>query len=158
MSDPCECVFTHEAAMRRLLSLLRNSQNYCTDNECVQEFPNQDGVSGLFGGGSTMFLIMTMWMVMAIALFFFTTGFVTTFATRQTAAGQRWPRSESTTTSSAGPIEPSDKDNGENGRRQISDLTKNGFRFGRTLFFSSFFTDYCKTAFCRGYLYLRKKW
>jgi len=70
MADPCECVFSHEAAMRRLLSLLRNSQNYCTDNECVQEFPNQDGVSGLFGGGNTMFLIMTMWMVMALALFF----------------------------------------------------------------------------------------
>jgi len=71
MSDPCECVFSHEAAMRRLLSLLRNSQNYCTDNECVQDFPNQDGaVSGLFGGGSTMYLIMTMWMMMALALFF----------------------------------------------------------------------------------------
>jgi len=71
MADPCECVFSHEAAMRRLLSLLRNSQNYCTDNECVQDFPNQDGpVSGLFGGGNAMFMIMTMWMVMALALFF----------------------------------------------------------------------------------------
>ena len=24
--DPCECIFNHEMAMRRLLSLLRNSQ------------------------------------------------------------------------------------------------------------------------------------
>ena len=34
--DPCECIFSHEMAMRRLLSLLRQSQNYCTDNECIQ--------------------------------------------------------------------------------------------------------------------------
>ena len=34
--DPCECIFNHEMAMRRLLSLLRQSQSYCTDNECVQ--------------------------------------------------------------------------------------------------------------------------
>ena len=32
--DPCECIFNHEMAMRRLLSLLRQSQSYCTDNEC----------------------------------------------------------------------------------------------------------------------------
>ena len=34
--DPCECIFNHEMAMRRLLSLLRQSQSYCTDNECLQ--------------------------------------------------------------------------------------------------------------------------
>lgn len=36
--DPCECVFNHETAMRRLLSLLRNSQQgFCTDSECTTE-------------------------------------------------------------------------------------------------------------------------
>ena len=34
--DPCECIFSHEMAMRRLLSLLRQSQSHCTDNECSQ--------------------------------------------------------------------------------------------------------------------------
>ena len=34
--DPCECIFSHEMAMRRLLNLLRQSQSYCTDNECNQ--------------------------------------------------------------------------------------------------------------------------
>ena len=34
--DPCECIFNHEMAMRRLLSLLRSSQSYCNDNECFQ--------------------------------------------------------------------------------------------------------------------------
>ena len=35
--DPCECIFNHEMAMRRLLSLLRSSQAACTDNECFQD-------------------------------------------------------------------------------------------------------------------------
>jgi len=66
--DPCECVFSHEAAMRRLLSLLRNTQNYCTDTECNQELPGPQG--GLGGwGGQTMFFVMMMWMVAAVALF-----------------------------------------------------------------------------------------
>ena len=34
--DPCECIFNHEMAMRRLLSLLRQSQSYCTEEECHQ--------------------------------------------------------------------------------------------------------------------------
>lgn len=37
--DPCECAFSQEAAMRRLLSLLRQSQSYCTDTEC-ENMPN----------------------------------------------------------------------------------------------------------------------
>uniref|UniRef100_A0A914W8E1 Small integral membrane protein 14 n=1 Tax=Plectus sambesii TaxID=2011161 RepID=A0A914W8E1_9BILA len=67
--DPCECVFNHETAMRRLLSLLRNSQGYCTDAECTSEFPGPQG-DGLFGGGNTMFMVMMLWAVMALALFF----------------------------------------------------------------------------------------
>ncbi|XP_035570385.1 small integral membrane protein 14 isoform X5 [Canis lupus familiaris] len=35
--DPCECVCSHEHAMRRLINLLRQSQSYCTDTECLQE-------------------------------------------------------------------------------------------------------------------------
>ncbi|XP_045474570.1 small integral membrane protein 14 [Harmonia axyridis] len=37
--DPCECVWDHEFAMRRLLNLLRNSQTVCTDSECFDEGP-----------------------------------------------------------------------------------------------------------------------
>ncbi|XP_051168577.1 small integral membrane protein 14 [Leptopilina boulardi] len=32
--DPCECMFNHHLAMQRLLSFLRQTQGYCTDNEC----------------------------------------------------------------------------------------------------------------------------
>ncbi|CAH0556093.1 unnamed protein product [Brassicogethes aeneus] len=35
--DPCECIWGHEMAMRRLLSLLRNSQSYCTDTTCFDD-------------------------------------------------------------------------------------------------------------------------
>uniref|UniRef100_A0A2M4C4D3 Small integral membrane protein 14 n=1 Tax=Anopheles marajoara TaxID=58244 RepID=A0A2M4C4D3_9DIPT len=33
--DACECFWNHEIAMRRLLSLLRQGQSYCNDNECT---------------------------------------------------------------------------------------------------------------------------
>ncbi|CAG9834939.1 unnamed protein product [Diabrotica balteata] len=36
--DPCQIVrglWEHEMSMRRLLDVLRNSQSYCTDNECL---------------------------------------------------------------------------------------------------------------------------
>uniref|UniRef100_A0A6I8NNQ8 Small integral membrane protein 14 n=1 Tax=Ornithorhynchus anatinus TaxID=9258 RepID=A0A6I8NNQ8_ORNAN len=36
--DPCECICSHEHAMRRLINLLRQSQSYCTDTECLQEW------------------------------------------------------------------------------------------------------------------------
>jgi len=56
--------------MRRLLSLLRNSQGYCTDSECTSELPGPEGTDGIFGGAQTMFMIMMIWIVMALALFF----------------------------------------------------------------------------------------
>ncbi len=95
--DPCECIFNHEMAMRRLLSLLRGSQSYCTDNECIQVrtavvsfhhlvrivltrtkvdecvFSVQDG--GLPGpngplSGNDSFLLMAMiWAALALVLF-----------------------------------------------------------------------------------------
>ncbi|KDR20087.1 hypothetical protein L798_05482 [Zootermopsis nevadensis] len=34
---PCEWIWNHEMTMRRLLSLLRQSQAYCTDSECLDE-------------------------------------------------------------------------------------------------------------------------
>ncbi len=81
--DPCECVFNHESAMRRLLSLvrpafslssppcqssldiplvlllqLRNSQGYCTDSECVQDFPGPQGAGLLTDGTGWMMIAM----------------------------------------------------------------------------------------------------
>uniref|UniRef100_A0AAY4A4N8 Small integral membrane protein 14 n=1 Tax=Denticeps clupeoides TaxID=299321 RepID=A0AAY4A4N8_9TELE len=45
--DPCECVCSHEHAMRRLINLLRQSQSYCTDTECLQEMLELDYHCGL---------------------------------------------------------------------------------------------------------------
>ncbi|XP_017382738.1 small integral membrane protein 14 [Cebus imitator] len=50
--DPCECVCSHEHAMRRLINLLRQSQSYCTDTECLQECKyHWDRKRDDFGGG-----------------------------------------------------------------------------------------------------------
>ncbi|KAJ8281315.1 hypothetical protein GJAV_G00066110 [Gymnothorax javanicus] len=65
--DPCECICSHEHAMRRLINLLRQTQSYCTDTECLQEMP---GPSTSGGGDLTLPMIMLAWAVLAIVLFF----------------------------------------------------------------------------------------
>uniref|UniRef100_A0A7E4VZ59 Small integral membrane protein 14 n=1 Tax=Panagrellus redivivus TaxID=6233 RepID=A0A7E4VZ59_PANRE len=37
--DPCECLFNHEAMMRRLINILRQTQEECTDEECSASDP-----------------------------------------------------------------------------------------------------------------------
>jgi len=65
--DPCECIWNHEHAMQRLLNLLRNSQNYCAENECIQDLPGPNGDPS--AGGMSMMMIMLGWLVVATALF-----------------------------------------------------------------------------------------
>ncbi|XP_070684281.1 small integral membrane protein 14 [Pempheris klunzingeri] len=69
--DPCECICTHEYAMRRLINLLRQSQSYCTDTDCPQELPGPSGPVGGGGGGGDLTLPMVLmgWMVLALLLF-----------------------------------------------------------------------------------------
>ncbi|KAL4640344.1 small integral membrane protein 14 [Arapaima gigas] len=64
--DPCECICSHEHAMRRLINLLRQSQSYCTDTECLQELP---GPGASTGGDFTVPMIIVGWMVLALILF-----------------------------------------------------------------------------------------
>ncbi|XP_067844694.1 small integral membrane protein 14 [Heptranchias perlo] len=64
--DPCECICSHEHAMRRLINLLRQSQSYCTDNECLQELPGPNTSSD---GGMALSMIMMAWMIIALVLF-----------------------------------------------------------------------------------------
>ncbi|XP_022421437.1 small integral membrane protein 14 [Monodon monoceros] len=62
--DPCECVCSHEHAMRRLINLLRQSQSYCTDTECLQELPGPPSDNGI-----SITMILMAWMVIAVILF-----------------------------------------------------------------------------------------
>ncbi|XP_055919962.1 small integral membrane protein 14 [Eupeodes corollae] len=62
----CECVWTHEMAIRRLLSLIRQSQSHCTDTECI-DLPSLPSPTG---GEETSFTMMTMFMVLAVILYF----------------------------------------------------------------------------------------
>jgi hypothetical protein len=64
--DPCECIniLNHEGAMQRLMSMLRNSQAACTDNECLE---------GNTGGSDSQFALTAMmigWIIMAVVLYF----------------------------------------------------------------------------------------
>ncbi|XP_071946337.1 small integral membrane protein 14-like [Antedon mediterranea] len=61
--DPCECIWSREGAMRRLISLLRNSQTTCTENECMNlQAPEGDG-------GYSFMMLMMGWIVLAVVLF-----------------------------------------------------------------------------------------
>ncbi|XP_028300921.1 small integral membrane protein 14 [Gouania willdenowi] len=66
--DPCECICTHEYAMRRLINLLRQSQSYCTDIECPQNLPGPNGQVG-GAGDLTLPMILMGWVVVALVLF-----------------------------------------------------------------------------------------
>jgi len=70
--DPCECIFNHEMAMRRLLSLLRQSQSHCTDNECLQD-GLQDGLPGpgQGTGDNGIAMMAMMWVALAVILYLF---------------------------------------------------------------------------------------
>eukprot|EP00090_Calanus_glacialis_P009008 TRINITY_DN1733_c0_g1_i1.p2 TRINITY_DN1733_c0_g1~~TRINITY_DN1733_c0_g1_i1.p2 ORF type:complete len:107 (-),score=29.51 TRINITY_DN1733_c0_g1_i1:401-721(-) len=68
--DPCECIFNHEMAMRRLLSLLRGSQSYCTDNECLQDGLPGPGEGNAAADPGNFMMMMVGWMIMAMMMYF----------------------------------------------------------------------------------------
>ena len=41
--DMCECVWSHQAAMERLMRFLRQSQENCDDTQCYE---NEGGIAG----------------------------------------------------------------------------------------------------------------
>nr|ABR27901.1 hypothetical protein [Triatoma infestans] len=59
--DLCGAIWNHEMAMRRLLSLLRQSQHTCTDTQCFQPSNPTQGDSGL--------MLMMCWMALALVLY-----------------------------------------------------------------------------------------
>ncbi|KAK6195997.1 hypothetical protein SNE40_001308 [Patella caerulea] len=65
--DPCECIWNHETAMQRLMNLLRNSQDTCTDTQCYDSLPGETNMPG--AGFNTMMMMMIGWLVVATALF-----------------------------------------------------------------------------------------
>ncbi|XP_076043356.1 small integral membrane protein 14 [Oratosquilla oratoria] len=70
--DPCECICTYEMAMRRLITLLRQSQSYCTDTECWNELPGPSSNDG----NSDNVLLMVVCTILAFALFFLRPSFL----------------------------------------------------------------------------------
>ncbi|EGD82368.1 hypothetical protein PTSG_11955 [Salpingoeca rosetta] len=60
--DPCACI-THSALMQRLLQMLRNAQDTCTDSECFEDLQaqNNDGLSWT--------ALLFLWALLAAAFF-----------------------------------------------------------------------------------------
>lgn len=70
--DSCEYIFSHELAMRRLLSFLRQSQSYCTDTECIDD--SMPSITGSTTASTSTepnnFVMMTvMWLFISFMLY-----------------------------------------------------------------------------------------
>lgn len=68
--DPCECVYSHELAMQRLISLLRNSQAYCTTEECFTSPPGPIATQNDGGTDGTFMMFAMGWVLLALVLYF----------------------------------------------------------------------------------------
>jgi len=68
--DGCECIWSHELATRRIINMIRQTQDYCTENECITD--GQGGNVGATGGGGTDMgmLFIGFWFLLAVVLFF----------------------------------------------------------------------------------------
>ena len=64
--DPCQCVCSTQWAMQRLLSILRQSQQHCTENEC---FPEAPGLERPPAENMDMLLMGFLWAMLVIVLF-----------------------------------------------------------------------------------------
>ncbi|XP_030375192.1 small integral membrane protein 14 [Scaptodrosophila lebanonensis] len=65
--DGCQCVWSHEFAMQRLLNFIRQNQNACTDTECID-------VSGRVtqsttAGDSNSFTVAVIFMLLAMFMY-----------------------------------------------------------------------------------------
>ncbi|KAH8319647.1 hypothetical protein KR074_002825 [Drosophila pseudoananassae] len=69
--DGCECVWSHELAMQRLINFIRQNQNACTDTECFDvsgRVPQQQRAGGDDNSGFTITMVF---MVLALLMYIF---------------------------------------------------------------------------------------
>jgi hypothetical protein len=68
--DPCECVWSHELATRRIINMVRQTQDYCTDNECFTETPGAQGPNAGGNDGNMAMFFIGLWFMIALVLYF----------------------------------------------------------------------------------------
>ncbi|XP_059225098.1 small integral membrane protein 14 [Stomoxys calcitrans] len=68
--DGCECVWSHELAMQRLLNFIRQNQNECTDTNCIDVSGRLQQTTPSTGGEENNFTMMTMVMIFALIMYF----------------------------------------------------------------------------------------
>ncbi|XP_053965208.1 small integral membrane protein 14 [Anastrepha ludens] len=68
--DGCECVWSHEFAMQRLLAMIRQSQNHCTDVECIDVSGRVRETTTGSGNEESTLIMTTMFMLFAVLMYF----------------------------------------------------------------------------------------
>jgi len=66
--DGCECVWSQELATRRIINMIRQTQDYCTENECITD--GQGGGTGGSSGTDMGMFFVGFWFLLAVVLFF----------------------------------------------------------------------------------------
>lgn len=71
--DGCECIWSPEFAMQRLLNFIRQNQEHCTDSECIdvsgRVAPQSDSLACL-NDGSSNYMMLTIFTILAVIMFF----------------------------------------------------------------------------------------
>ncbi|XP_039747029.1 small integral membrane protein 14 [Pararge aegeria] len=65
-TDPCECIWNNELMMRRIISMLRHGQSYCTDNDCLEP---RTGSGPAAQSDADGFLIMFLMLAVAFVMY-----------------------------------------------------------------------------------------
>ena len=70
--DGCEYIWNHQFTMQRLLNLIRQNQNVCSDTECMDVSGRmlQQATVPTTGNEDTNFTMMTMLMIFAVIMYF----------------------------------------------------------------------------------------
>ncbi|KAH8284899.1 hypothetical protein KR054_002550 [Drosophila jambulina] len=68
--DGCECVWSQEYAMQRLINFIRQNQNACTDTECFDVTGRtQQQAQSVGGGEGNGFAIAMIFMIVAMFMY-----------------------------------------------------------------------------------------
>jgi len=90
--DGCECVWSHEFAMQRLLAFIRQSQNHCTDTECIDVSGRlRDATPATGGNEEQNFTMITMFMIFAVIMYFIRPESIMKLTTSKRRTGPQGP-------------------------------------------------------------------
>ncbi|EDW49208.1 small integral membrane protein 14 [Drosophila sechellia] len=88
--DGCECVWSQEYVMQRLINFIRQNQDACGDNECLDvtgRTPHQAQIAGR--GDNSGFFVAMIFLIVALFMNIVTPSTLGNFTSNKRAGGRR---------------------------------------------------------------------